>query len=83
MRLLYFAWLREKIGLAEEVLDLPPELATVAELIAWLAGLDPAHAAAFADPGQVRCAVDLVFASPEASIRDAKEIAFFPPVTGG
>ena len=83
MKILYFAWLREKAGRREEVLDPPPGVTTVAELIAWLSGLDAAHGAAFANPKQVRCAIDLEFAPLEASILGAKEIAFFPPVTGG
>lgn len=83
MKILYFAWLREKTGKREEELEIPPEVKTVAELIAWLSRLDAAHAAAFADPKQVRCAIDLDFAPPDAGIAGAREIAFFPPVTGG
>ena len=83
MRILYFAWLREKIGTAEETLDLPPQVHTVGALIAWLKTRDTAHAAAFADQKLIRCAVDLEFATAEASILGAGEIAFFPPVTGG
>jgi molybdopterin synthase sulfur carrier subunit len=83
MRILYFAWLREKAGRREEELEIPPEVGTVGELIAWLSRLDAGRAAAFADPKQVRCAVDLEFAGADASIRAAKEVAFFPPVTGG
>jgi molybdopterin synthase sulfur carrier subunit len=83
MRILYFAWLREKIGAAEENLDLPPDVTTVAALISWLKTIDPAHTAAFANPKLVRCALDEEIAGPEASISGATEIAFFPPVTGG
>lgn len=83
MKILYFAWLREKTGTSGEELDIPPNITDVAGLIAWLSGLDAAHAAAFADPKQVRCAIDLEFAAPDASIQGAGEIAFFPPVTGG
>jgi len=83
MRILYFAWLREKIGRREEDLEVPPDVTNVAELIGWLSCLDTAHAAAFANPKQVRCAIDLEFATLEASIHGAAEIAFFPPVTGG
>jgi molybdopterin synthase sulfur carrier subunit len=83
MRILYFAWLREKVALSEEILDPPAAVATVAALIDWLKTLDAGHASAFATQKLVRCAVDQEFATPEASIRGATEIAFFPPVTGG
>jgi molybdopterin synthase sulfur carrier subunit len=83
MRVLYFAWLREKIGLAEEDIDLPAEVASVAALIDWLKSRGPGYAAAFADQKLVRCAVDQEFAAPDTAVAGAAEIAFFPPVTGG
>jgi molybdopterin synthase sulfur carrier subunit len=83
MRMLYFAWLREKIGLAEEDIDLPAEVASVAALIDWLKSRGPGYAAAFADQKLVRCAVDQEFAAPDTAVAGAAEIAFFPPVTGG
>jgi molybdopterin synthase sulfur carrier subunit len=83
MKLLYFAWLREKLGTSSEEVDLPPEVATVAELIDWLKCRGPRHAAAFAPENIVRCAVDQDFSGAEASIAGAREVAFFPPVTGG
>jgi len=83
MKILYFAWLREKAGRREEELDIPPGVTKVGELIAWLSSLDAGHAAAFSHPKQVRCAIDLEFAELDAPIHGAKEIAFFPPVTGG
>ncbi len=83
MRILYFAWLRERVGTAEEEVALPAEIATVGQLRAWLAGRGPGHAAAFALPGVVRCAVDQEFAGPERSLAGVREVAFFPPVTGG
>jgi molybdopterin synthase sulfur carrier subunit len=83
MQILYFAWLREKIGVAEEKIDPPPEVTSVAALIAWLKSRGPGYAAAFADQKLVRCAVDQEFAAPDAMIAGAHEIAFFPPVTGG
>jgi len=83
MRVLYFAWLREKIGLAEEDIDLPAEVASVAALIDWLKSRGPGYAAAFADQKLVRCAVDQEFAAQDTAIAGAAEIAFFPPVTGG
>jgi molybdopterin synthase sulfur carrier subunit len=82
-RLRYFAWLREKIGTAEEELELPADIGTVAGLIAWLRARGPGHAAAFAESNRVRCALDHEFAGPDALIAQAREIGFFPPVTGG
>jgi molybdopterin synthase sulfur carrier subunit len=83
VKLLYFAWVREKIGKAEEVLDLPAGIATVADLLAWLKALGPEYAEAFARPGVVRAAIDRKHVQPASSIAGAREIALFPPVTGG
>jgi len=83
MRVLYFAWLREKIGVAEEDVAPPPEVTSVAALIDWLRARGPGYAAAFAQQKLVRCAVDQEFAAPDMAIAGAAEIAFFPPVTGG
>lgn len=79
----YFAWVREKTGLAEERLTIPPDVATVADLVALLRARGPEYEAAFASPGTVRAAVDKTHAKPSASIACAREVAFFPPVTGG
>jgi molybdopterin synthase sulfur carrier subunit len=83
MKLLYFAWLREKVGVGAEEVPLPEELRTVGELVEWLRGRSAGHAAAFAHERLVRCAVDQEFAGLDAEIGRAREIAFFPPVTGG
>jgi molybdopterin synthase sulfur carrier subunit len=83
VKLLYFAWLREKIGRAEEILDLPPTLATVADLLVWLKQRGPEYEAAFARPGVIRAAIDKRHAQPGAALAGAREIALFPPVTGG
>ncbi len=83
MKLLYFAWLREKIGLAEEDVVAPDGITDVAGLMGWLQTRGPGYAAAFAQAKLVRCAVDQDFAQTDALISGAKEIAFFPPVTGG
>lgn len=83
MKVLYFAWLRERIGVAEEVVALPPGVSTVAALMAHLATRSPAHAAALVPGKGVRCAVNLDFAGPEDAVTDRDEVAFFPPVTGG
>ena len=83
VRLLYFAWVREKLGLAEERVDLPSTTRTVADVLVWQVGRGDAFEAVFAKAGIVRVAVDQAHAQPSASIVDAREIAFFPPVTGG
>ena len=83
MKILYFAWLRERVGLGEEDLTPPGDVVDVAGLVAWLRGRSPGHDAAFAQGRMVRCAVDQVFATPETPVAGAAEIAFFPPVTGG
>ena len=83
VKILYFAWVREKTGKAEEVLDLPPNVETVADLVGWLKQRGPEYADAFAQPGVVRAAIDQQHVRPDASLRGVREIAFFPPVTGG
>ena len=83
VKILYFAWVREKTGKAEEVLDLPANVETVADLVGWLKQRGPEYADAFARPGVVRAAIDQQHVQPDASLRGVREIAFFPPVTGG
>ena len=83
MRILYFAWLRQKIGFAEEEVTPPPEIRDIAGLREWLATRSPGHAAAFADAKQIRAAVNQDFATPDHPVAAGDEIAFFPPVTGG
>jgi molybdopterin converting factor subunit 1 len=83
VKVLYFAWVRQKVGLAEEEVSPPAEVRDVAGLVAWLAGRSAGHAAAFADPRQVRAAVNQDFAAPAHPVQPADEVAFFPPVTGG
>jgi molybdopterin synthase sulfur carrier subunit len=83
VKLLYFAWVREKIGKTEEIVDLPAGLATVADLLAWLKDRGPEYAAAFARPGVVRAAIDKKHVQPASPVAGAREIALFPPVTGG
>ena len=81
--LLYFAWVREKTGRAREDVVLPASVATVAGLVEWLRARGPEYAAAFARPDVIRAAVDQTHVKASASIAGAREIAFFPPVTGG
>jgi len=83
MKILYFAWVRERIGLAEEEIVLPKNIATVAELMAWLGSQGENYAAAFANPISIRAALDHTHVKHDALIRNAREIAFFPPMTGG
>ena len=83
VKIRYFAWMREKTGKAEEIVDLPAGLATVADVVEWLRAQGPEYAEAFAKPGVVRAALDQTHVKLEASIAGAREIAFFPPVTGG
>jgi sulfur-carrier protein len=83
MKALYFAWIRERVGKAEEELEPPPGIATVGDLIAWLSMRGDRYAHAFETPATVRVALDRSHAKHEATIAGVKEIAFFPPMTGG
>jgi sulfur-carrier protein len=83
IKLRYFAWVRERIGKPEEELELPANVATVAELIAWLAGRGEEYAHAFENPKVIRAAIDRSHVPANASLRAASEVAFFPPMTGG
>ena len=83
MKLLYFAWLRTKRGLASEELSPPSSVATVGQLLDWLEAQSPAHKAALADRRAVRVAVNQEYAGPDQPVRANDEIALFPPVTGG
>lgn len=83
LRILYFAWVREQIGLGEEDVDPPADVASVAQLVTWLAERSPGHAAAFADRERLRAAIDNCFVPFDTPVADATEIALFPPVTGG
>lgn len=83
MRVLYFAWLRERLGLASEELTLPATLQTPREVIAWLRQRSLRHDEAFADDALLRCAVNQSFCGLDERFDNVTEIAFFPPVTGG
>ncbi len=83
LRLLYFAWVREKLGKGEENIAPPEQVRTVGELLSWLRGLDEAHAEALADEAMLRVAVDQQHADFDTPITGVREVAFFPPVTGG
>ena len=83
LKIRYFAWVREQTGRAEEDLVVPEEVASVRDLIAWLTTRGPEFEAAFARPEVVRAALDQVHVAPDAALAGAREVAFFPPVTGG
>ena len=83
VRILYFAWLRERAGVGEETVALPPAVRTVGGLVEWLRAGGGRRAEAFAVPGAVRAAVNQVFAKSGAPVGPGDEVAFFPPVTGG
>jgi molybdopterin synthase sulfur carrier subunit len=82
-RLLYFAWVREKAGIAAEEIELPGHVTTIAELMRWQQSRGPEFASAFERSEVIRAAIDQAHVKPDASIDGAREIAFFPPVTGG
>jgi sulfur-carrier protein len=83
MKLKYFAWVRERIGKAEETVEPPSGVKTVEELIVWLAARGETYAHAFETPRVIRTAIDHAHVRPDAAIQGAREIAFFPPMTGG
>jgi sulfur-carrier protein len=83
VKIRYFAWVRERIGRAEEDLTPPADVSTVAGLVSWLKTQGPEYETAFARESVVRAAIDRVHVKPDAVIAGAKEIAFFPPMTGG
>ena len=83
IRVLYFAWVLERIGAGEETVEPPPAVTTVATLIDWLAPRSEGHARAFADRTRLRAAVDQVFVGLDAPLGHPREVAIFPPVTGG
>ncbi len=83
VKVVYFAWVRERIGLPEEEVELPPGIATIADLVGWLKGRGEEYDYAFENEGVVRAAIDKVHARPDAPLAGAREIAFFPPMTGG
>jgi molybdopterin synthase sulfur carrier subunit len=83
MKIKYFAWVRERIGRAEEIIEPPSEVRTVGDLMNWLAMRGETYAHAFEQPLVIRAAVDHAHVKADAPIEGAREIAFFPPMTGG
>ena len=83
MKVLYFAWVRERVGKPEEEVTPPASVATVSDLIAWLSGRGESYAHAFENPRVIRAAIDRAHVRADTAIAGAREIAFFPPMTGG
>jgi molybdopterin synthase sulfur carrier subunit len=83
MKLVYFAWVRERIGKAEEEIALPKSVKTVGDLLTFLKGRGEEYEAALAVPNVIRVAIDQEHADHQESIAGAREIALFPPMTGG
>lgn len=83
MEILYFAWVRDRAGVARESLDPPDGVKTVADLVAWLRGRSEGHGAAFADTSLIRAAVNQEHVPFDHPVAPGDEVAFFPPMTGG
>jgi len=83
MKLLYFAWVRERVGKPEEEIEPPANVRTVGDLVAWLKQRGEEYAYAFENAAVIRAAIDRNHVKPDAQIAGAREIAFFPPMTGG
>ena len=83
MKVLYFAWVRERVGKAEEIVEPPASVRTVADLMQWLIARGEEYANAFATPRVIRAAIYHTHVKPDTAIAGAREIAFFPPMTGG
>jgi molybdopterin synthase sulfur carrier subunit len=83
MKVKYFAWVRERVGKSEETIDPPASVRTVDDLMAWLTGQSEAYAYAFEKPKVIRAAIDHTHVKSNTAIAGAREIAFFPPMTGG
>ena len=79
----YFAWVRERIGTGEERVTFPESVVTVRDAILWLKHRGEGYAAAFEREDVIRAAIDQTHASNDARLQGAREIAFFPPITGG
>ncbi len=82
-KILYFAWVRERVGKPEEELELPASVTTVGDLMGWLAGRGEEYAYAFENRKVIRAAIDRRHVPPSTAIAGAREVAFFPPMTGG
>ncbi len=83
MKILYFAWLRQRTGLEAEEVEPPADVRDVAGLLDWLKTRGPGHAEALRDLSAIRVAVNQEFAAPDSPVAPGDEVAIFPPMTGG
>lgn len=83
LNIAYFSWVRERMGVAGEMVDLPADVGDLGALIAWLAARDGRGALAFAEPHCIRAAIDGSMTGSDAPLAGVREVALFPPVTGG
>jgi molybdopterin synthase sulfur carrier subunit len=83
VKLVYFAWVRERIGRASEEVSLPADIITAGDLITWLRQRGPEYEHALAEPRAIRIAVERLHAGPATALAGASEVALFPPMTGG
>lgn len=83
MKIVYFAWLRERVGVPEEAIALPESVRTVGDAITYLAGRGENYAYAFERPSVIRAALDRKHVPLDAPLGEARELALFPPMTGG
>lgn len=83
IHIVYFAWVKERLGKAEEGIDFPDAVGSISELIEFLVSHDSIYEHAFSDLSKLRFALDQEFVPINEPIGDAKELAIFPPVTGG
>ena len=83
LKLLYFAWVRERIGKADEEVEPPAHVRNIADLVGWLSARGEQYAYAFENPKVIRAAIDRAHVRADAVLAGAHEIAFFPPMTGG
>jgi molybdopterin synthase sulfur carrier subunit len=83
VKLVYFAWVRERIGRAEEEIEVPATVTTVSDLVGWLKRRGPEYEHALAEPKAIRVALDHVHAQGNAPLAGVREAALFPPMTGG
>ena len=83
MKVRYFAWVRERVGKPEEDIELPASVATIADLMCFLARQGEEYAHAFENPKIIRAAIDRAHVRADTAIAGAREVAFFPPMTGG
>jgi molybdopterin synthase sulfur carrier subunit len=83
MKLIYFAWVRERIGKTDEQVEVPEGVKTITDVVRWLKTQGEEYEYAFENENIVRAAINHVHVKPDAGIMEAHEIAFFPPMTGG